>query len=155
MADTGATNHMLPKKAAFISYKLVSNLQVCMGNNSFLPVLGHGTAVISLNSQRVLIRNTLHVPGLVMPPYSLQAHLTQCGCAFFPTFVLTVDMSSDCQISYEPLGCCAPLDILYYVQPQCPPILNPTELASSAPLLCKASHVPGLALIEDELRDSL
>ncbi len=33
MADTGATNHMLLKKAAFISYKLVSNLQVRMGNN--------------------------------------------------------------------------------------------------------------------------
>jgi hypothetical protein len=26
VADTRATNHMLPKKAAFISYKLVSNL---------------------------------------------------------------------------------------------------------------------------------
>jgi hypothetical protein len=49
MADTGTTNHMLLKKAAFISYKSVSNLQVHMGNNSFLPVLGRGIAVISLN----------------------------------------------------------------------------------------------------------
>jgi hypothetical protein len=64
MADTGATDHMLPKNAAFTSYKLVSNLQVHMGNNSFLPVLGCGIAVISLNGQRVLIRNALHVPGL-------------------------------------------------------------------------------------------
>jgi hypothetical protein len=166
VADTGATNHMLPEKAAFISYKLVSNLQVRMGNNSFLPVLGPGTAVISLNGQHVLIRNALQVPGLVMPLYSLQAHLTQCGCAFygtyaagmlvcFPTFVLTADMYSDCHLSYEPLGCCAPLDILHYVQPRCPPTLYPLELAYSAPLSCKASHVPGPALIEDELGDLL
>jgi hypothetical protein len=114
-ADTGATDHMLPKKAAFISYKLVSNLQVCMGNNSFLLVLGCGTAVISLNGQHVLIQNALHVPGLMMPLYSLQAHLTQHGCAFygayaagilvcFPTFVLTLTTSSDCHLSYKPLG---------------------------------------------------
>ena len=67
VADTGATNHMLPEKGAFISYKSVSNLQVHMGNNSFLPVLGCGIAVISLNDQCVLIRNALHVPGLVLP----------------------------------------------------------------------------------------
>jgi hypothetical protein len=82
----GATNHMLLKEATFISYKLVSNLQVRMGNNSFLPALGRGTAAISLNGQRVLIRNTLQVPGLVMPLYSLQAHLTQCGCAFYGAY---------------------------------------------------------------------
>jgi hypothetical protein len=157
---------MLPKKATFISYKLVSNLQVRMGNNSFLPVLGCGTAVISLNGQRVLIRNALHALGLVMPLYSLQVHLTQQGCAFygtyaagvlvcFPTFVLTVDTSSDCHLSYKPLGHYAPLDILHYVQPWCPPTLYPSELASSTPLLCKASHVPGPALIKDELGDLL
>jgi hypothetical protein len=166
VVDTGATDHMLPKKAAFISYKLVANLQVPMGNNSFLPVLGCGTTVISLNSQHVLIWNALHVPGLMMPLYSLQARLTQRGCAFygayaagmlvcFLTFVLTVDTSSDCHLSYEPLGCCAPLDIHHYVQPQCPPSLYPSELASSAPLLCKASHVPGPIVIEDELGDLL
>jgi hypothetical protein len=166
VADTGATGHMLPKKTTFISYKLVSNLQVRIDNNSFLPVLGRGTATISLNSQCVLIRNALHILGLVMPLYSLRAHLTQCGCAFygayaagmlvcFPTFLLTVDTFSDCHLSNKPLGCCTPLDILHYVQPQCPPTLYPLELESSAPLLCKASHVPGPALIEDEQGDLL
>jgi hypothetical protein len=101
-----------------------------------------------------------------MPLYSLLAHLTQRGCAFyglyaagmlvcFPTFVLTVETSSDGHLSYEPLGHCALLDILHYVQPQCPPTLYPSELASSAPLLCKASHVPGPALINDELENLL
>jgi hypothetical protein len=65
MADTGATDHMLPKKAAFISCKLFSNLQMHMGNNFFLPV------VISLNGQCVLIRNALH-------PWSCDASL-QCA----------------------------------------------------------------------------
>jgi hypothetical protein len=73
----------------------------------------------------------------------------------FPTFVLTVDMSSDWHLSYEPLGRCAPPDILHNVQPWCPPTLYPSELASSMPLSCKASHVPGPALIKDKLGDLL
>ena len=46
VADTGATG-----KSVFISYKRISNLQVRMGNNTFLPVLGWGTTIISLNGQ--------------------------------------------------------------------------------------------------------
>jgi hypothetical protein len=76
VADLGATDHMFPDKSAFISYKLVSNLQVKMKNNSFLPVLGHGLAVISFNGQRILVWNALHVPGLVIPLYNLWDHFT-------------------------------------------------------------------------------
>jgi hypothetical protein len=79
-ADTGATDYMLSDKAAFISYKSISKLQVWMGNNFFIPVLGQGTAIVSLNGQRVLICNVLHVPGLLVPLHSLCVHLTQCGC---------------------------------------------------------------------------
>jgi hypothetical protein len=103
---------MFPDKAALISYKLVSNLQVRMGNNSFLPVLGPALAVISLNGQRILVQNALHVPGLVTPLYSLQAHFTQHGCGFLGafgigilvyfllTFILLVDTSKDCHLAY-------------------------------------------------------
>ena len=49
VADTGATDHMVPDPSAFISYKSVHSLQVRMGNNSFAPVLGHGMAIILLN----------------------------------------------------------------------------------------------------------
>ena len=102
IADSGATNHMFPDKSAFISYKLVTNLQVQMGNNSFLPVLGSSLAIILLNGQRVLVRNVLHMPGLVMPLYNLHAHCVQTGCGFigasgvgilvyFATFILMVD----------------------------------------------------------------
>jgi hypothetical protein len=128
VGDSGATDHMFPYKAAFISYNAIQNLQVQMGNNSFLPVLGRGTAILSLNKQQVLVRNALHVSSLAVPLYSLRAHFKQCGCGFIgtseagmmvysPTFVLSADTSSDCHLSYEPLGCLAPLDTLHYVQP--------------------------------------
>jgi hypothetical protein len=82
VADTSATDHMVPDCGAFISYKSVSGLRVQMGNKSFAPVLGHGTAIISLNGQRHLICNVLHVPGLRVPLYSPRAHLHQLGCVF-------------------------------------------------------------------------
>ncbi len=73
-----------------------------MGNNSFLPDLGRGTTIISLNGQRVLVCNKLNVLGLTVPLYSLCAHLKQHGCGFlgtfkagmlvyFPWFVISVD----------------------------------------------------------------
>ncbi len=55
VANTGAMDHMTPDKSVFISYKAISNLQVRMGNNSFIPVLGRSTAIFSLNGQRVLV----------------------------------------------------------------------------------------------------
>jgi hypothetical protein len=81
-ADSGATDHMPLDKSAFISYKLMTNLQVRMGNNSYPPVLGQGYAVISLNGQHILVRNALHASGLVVPLYSLRTHFTQHGCGF-------------------------------------------------------------------------
>ncbi len=141
VADSGAADHMFPDKLAFISYKLISNLQVCMGNNSFLPVLGRGTAIILLNGQQVLVRNALHVPGLVVPLYSLRPHCLQRGCGFigasgvgilvyFPSFVLRVDTSKDCHLAFESLGYSASLNTLHYVQPCCAPTLYPSKLAS-------------------------
>jgi hypothetical protein len=110
VADSVATDHMFPDKSAFISYKLVSNLQLKMGNNSFLPVLGHGLAIISFNGQCIFVWNALHVPGLVIPLYSLWEHFTQCGCGFlgassvgilvyFLTFVLSCNTSNDCHLA--------------------------------------------------------
>jgi hypothetical protein len=106
VADTGATDHMFPNKLAFISYKSIPNLQVWMGKNSFPPVLGCSTAIISFYCQHIFVCNTLHMPGLAVPLYSLCAHLKQHGCGFlgtfkarmlvyFPWFVLLVDKSSN------------------------------------------------------------
>ncbi len=70
-ADTATTNHMLADKTCFISYKSISNVLVCMGNNLFIPVLGCGKAIFSLNEKLILVWNALHVPGLAIPLYSL------------------------------------------------------------------------------------
>ena len=157
---------MLPDRSAFISYKSVRSLRVRMGNNSYAPVLGRGTAIISLNGQRLLIRNVLHVPALRVPLYSLRAHLRQRGCGFvgsfdtgmhvyFPGVVLSVDMSTDCHLSYEPLGKSAPLSSLHYVQPRCAPILYPAEgsafRARTDPTPSPGHHrTDAPALIEDD-----
>ncbi len=83
VADTGATDHMVLDRGAFISYKSVHCLRVRMGNNLFAPVLGRGAAIISLNGQQLLIHHVLHVPDLCDPLYSLRAHLCQLECGFF------------------------------------------------------------------------
>ena len=102
VADTSATDHMVLDRLAFISYKTIRNLRVQMGNNSFAPVLGRGTAIILLNGQHILICHVLHIPALCVPFYSLRAQLRQWGCGFvgthntgmhvyFPGVVLSVD----------------------------------------------------------------
>ncbi len=88
VADSGATDHMLPDKSAFISYSPVEGRRVRIGNNSFAPILGHGTAIISLNGKKILMRNCLHVPDLHHPLYSLRAHQRQRGCGFIGMYSL-------------------------------------------------------------------
>ena len=85
VADTGATDHMVPDKSTFVSYKSVTGLSVRMENNSYVPLLGRGTAVFALNGKRVLVCNVLHVPSLAVPLYSLRTHVTQRGCGFIGT----------------------------------------------------------------------
>ncbi len=55
VADTGATNHMLPVKLVFISYYPISGQHARMGDNSFALILGHSTAIILLNNKKILI----------------------------------------------------------------------------------------------------
>ena len=159
VADTGATDHMVPDKSAFVSYKSVTGLSVRMGNNYYVPVLGRGAAVFALNGKRVLVRNVLHVPSLAVPLYSLRTHVSQRGCGFigtkdsgflvyFPTFVLSVDMAVDSHLSFETLGRSALLYTLDYVQPRCPPALYPSEVA---PALSTAAPSPASrVVIEDD-----
>jgi hypothetical protein len=105
---------MIPDKSAFISYKTVTHIQVRMGSNLYLLVLGRGTAIIPLNGQCILLQNVLHMI-LWSPLYSLCAHVKQHGCGFigesdegilvyFPTFVSSVDMSKDCHLALNLLG---------------------------------------------------
>jgi hypothetical protein len=47
---------------------------------------------------------------------------------YFPGVVLTVDTSSDCHLSYKPLGKTVALSSLHYVQPWCPPVVYPLSV---------------------------
>ena len=78
VADTGVTDHMLPDKSAFILYRPVTGRCVRMGNNSFAPILGSGSAVISVNGRQILIWDCLHIPALRNPLYSLRTHPHIC-----------------------------------------------------------------------------
>jgi hypothetical protein len=78
VANTGATDHMIPDKSAFISYHPVTGRHIRMGNNSFAPILGTGLAIISLKGKRILIQDCLHVSALRNPLYSLRAHQVWC-----------------------------------------------------------------------------
>jgi hypothetical protein len=109
IADMGATDHMLSDKLAFISYTPITGRRVWMGNNSFASIVGHGTAIISLNNKKILIRDRLHIPNLHNPLYSLCAHQHQRGCGFigmydlgmhvfFPTFIFEVDTATNCHL---------------------------------------------------------
>jgi hypothetical protein len=128
VADTGATNHMIPHKSAFILYKPATGHCVRMGNNLFAPILGTGSAITSINRKLILIRDCLHVPTLRNPLYSLRTHQHQHGCGhigmhqlgmyiFFPSFIVEVNMEKDCHLSYKPFGCLASISNLYYIQP--------------------------------------
>jgi hypothetical protein len=73
---------------------------------------------------------------------------------YFPGVVLSVDMSTDCHLSYEPLGKSAPLSSLHYVQPRCPPVLYPAESSAfcaraGAKPSPELSHSGDPVLIED------
>jgi hypothetical protein len=145
VADTGATNHMLPNKTAFILYTPVSGQCVRIGNNSFTSIAGKGTAIILLNSKKILICNCLHVPDLRNLLYSLCAHQRQRGCrhigmyglgmhVFFPSFTIEVDTATNCHLWYQPLGHTLGLADLDYVQPKHTPSASTTATTPSPPV---------------------
>ena len=82
VADTGATDHVFPERSAFISFHRSAKSRICLGNNSFAPILGKSIAIISLNGKAVMVRSALHVTGLHSPLYSLRAHAKQPECGF-------------------------------------------------------------------------
>lgn len=84
-----------------------------MGDNSFAPILGSGSAVINMNGKCILIRDCLHVTAL-------------CGfigmqglgiCVFFPSFIVKVNTATDCHLTYAPVGQSSTMSLQDYVQP--------------------------------------
>jgi hypothetical protein len=174
VTDTGATDHMVPDKSRFISYTSIISLSVQMGNNSYVPVLGPGTAIFALNGKRILVCNVLHVQGLAVLLYNLCTHITQQGCGFigtcksgflvyFPTFILFANTAIDCHLSFNPLGRSAPLATLHYVQSHCPPSLYPSEVwpsmstaapSPASPVMIEDNNVTTLPLAEHPILSS-
>ncbi len=68
---------------------------------------------------------------------------------YFLGVVLSVDMSTDCHLSYEPLGKSAPLSSLHYVQPRCASVVYPPD-GSAFRARTDSPPSPGPALIEDD-----
>jgi len=143
---------MLPDKSAFISYRPVTGRRIRMGNNSFAPILGSGSAVISVNGRLILIRDCLHVPALRNPLYSLRARQRQDDWGFigmhglgmyvfFSSFIVKVDTATDCHLSYAPIGRASQLSSLDYVQP----VQHSTSASATA---ATPSSAP--AVIEDD-----
>jgi hypothetical protein len=130
-----------------------------MGNNSFAPIVGHSTAVISLNGKKILIRECLHVPDLRNPLYSLWAHQWQRGCGFigmyglgmhvfFPLFIMEIDTATDCHLRYEPIGWDCRLADLNYVQPK---YITDTSASATAPI--PSSQPPATIEPDDDPAD--
>ena len=103
---------MLHELIAFLSIRKCDHKFVTLGDESVVPVLGQGTAVISLNGKTILVRNALYVPALRAPLYSLRKHKTMPGCGtfsfhglgshiLFPQFTLKTDDSVDSLVSYK------------------------------------------------------
>jgi hypothetical protein len=146
VANTGAMDHMIPNKSAFISYHPVTGC-VRMGNNSSAPILDTGLAIISLNGKHILIWDCLHVPALRNPLYSLWAHQHQHGCGFigmhqlgmyifFPSFIVKVNTATDCNLSYKPIGRSTTMSSLDYIQPvQTPSLASNTDANPSIPAI--------------------
>ena len=79
-AGLGATDVMLPDKAAFRSYHPCSGEFVTLGDHNKCPIKGRGTAIFLLNGKTILVRNALYVPALRSPLYSLRKHSQIPGC---------------------------------------------------------------------------
>ncbi len=55
-----AMDIMSPNKSGFISYKKVFSLNVWMGNNSYIPVLGQGSVIVALNGNHIFSSGMLY-----------------------------------------------------------------------------------------------
>jgi hypothetical protein len=85
------------------------------------------------------------------------AHSTYIVTSGHCTFILLVDTTSDCHLSYEPLGWTIPFPNFHYIQSWCPPDLYLLEID---PSICITSHdltatssSSGPVLIEDNSAD--
>ena len=79
-ADSGTSEDMLPDYYTFKTYRGLSNRCATLGETTKLPIEGILTTIYTLNGQTILTCNTLHIPVLCGPLYSLHKNRQQSGC---------------------------------------------------------------------------
>mmetsp|Transcript_17870 Transcript_17870/g.51184 ORF Transcript_17870/g.51184 Transcript_17870/m.51184 type:complete len:313 (-) Transcript_17870:309-1247(-) len=127
VADTGATRHMIPQRAAFVQYVPTPGNYVTLANDAPVPSIGVGTAHLRVGPKIVDVPECLHVPSLSAPLYSIVRHHEHPGCSFlvnndsvsldFPGFTALIDSSVDCHIKYEAVGPSLPADLVLLPPP--------------------------------------
>ena len=106
---------MFPYYSTFKTYHRLTNHYATLGDTTKLPIERIITAVYTLNGRTILTCNSLHIPEMRGPLYSLRKHRQIPGCGvyssykyvsylFFPDFILQVEDLYDNILSYQSLG---------------------------------------------------
>ena len=82
-ADSGASEYMFPDYSTFKTYHHLTNHYATLGDNKRIHIEGIGTALYTLNGRTILTRNSLHIPALRGPLYSLRKHGQRPGCGVY------------------------------------------------------------------------
>lgn len=115
VTDTGTTEHIIPERLAFISYRKFTKSRASLGNISYIQILGEGTSIISLTGKTVMVRNALYLLGdalsSLQPACSYKATRMWVSwqqetggevCVYLPNFCLKADTPWEYHISYTP-----------------------------------------------------
>ena len=130
---------MFPYYSTFNTYPRLSYRYSTLGDTTRVPIEGIGTAVYTLNGHTILTHNTLHIPDLQVPLYSLRKHRQRPGCRvyssykygsylFLPDFILQVEDSYDNIFRYRSLGA-SYQGLIDYIEPK-----STSSTAMSTPL---------------------
>ena len=97
---------MYPDYSCFVSYTPLVDKYALLGDDHLVQIKGYGTTVYRLNGKVIKTRNSLHVPALRGPLFSLRRHRQRHGCGIlgtydlgsyvlFPNFILEIDDARD------------------------------------------------------------
>ena len=70
---------MLPDYSTFKKYGRLYNCYATIDDTTGITIEGIGTSVYILNGQNILTHNTIHIPALRGPLYSIRKHPQRPG----------------------------------------------------------------------------
>ena len=83
---SGASEDMLPDYSTFNTYHRLNNRYTTLGDTTKLPIEGIGSAVYTINVRTILTCNSLHIPAMQGPQYSLRKHRQRPGCGVYSSY---------------------------------------------------------------------